>query len=95
MNNISSGRASIAGFDACGLFVRLLSNHSIRVAAAVLMLAGGASVTSSAYAQSSEDAASCVEKCKADEKACLNNGSSEELCDYDSKGCQKACKEGK
>jgi len=65
----------------------------ITMAAAVLILAGYLNIPSNAYAQSSQDTASCIEKCKADEKQCVNNGSSEELCEYDSKGCQKACSE--
>jgi hypothetical protein len=70
--------------------VRLFSDHPITVVTA-LILAG--SIPSNAYAQSSQDTASCIEKCKADEKQCIRNGSSEELCEYDSKGCQKACSE--
>jgi len=94
MIKVSSGRASDAEghFSAGGRFVRLLSDRRIRVAAAILLLAGGFNITSRAYAQ---DSASCVEKCKADEKQCLHDGSSEELCDYDSKACQKACSAGK
>jgi hypothetical protein len=76
-------------------FVCLFSDHPITVASAVLMLAGYFNIPNSAYAQSSQDTASCIEKCKSDEKACLHNGSSEELCDYDSKQCQKACGESK
>lgn len=71
-------------------FIRLLSGHPTPIAATVLMLAVGFNIPSKVYAQ---DAASCIDKCKSDEKACLHNGSSEELCDYDSKQCQKACKE--
>jgi hypothetical protein len=94
MIEVSSGRASDAEghFSAGRRFVRLLSDRRIRVAAAILLLAGGFNITSRAYAQ---DSASCVEKCKADEKQCLHNGSSEELCDYDSKACQKACNASK
>lgn len=93
MKELSPGRASAGGQDTGrGWLVRLLSNQHIRVAAAILVLASGAMATRSAYAQ---DASSCVEKCKAEEKQCLNNGSSEELCDYDFKGCQKACTESK
>ena len=90
MIEVSSWRACDAEghFSAGGRFVRLLSDHRIRVAAAILLLAGGLTITGRAYAQ---DTASCVEKCKADEKQCIHDGSSEELCDYDSKGCQKAC----
>ena len=94
MIEVSSGRASDAEGQFCagGRFVRLISDHRIRVAAAILLLAGGFNITGRAYAQ---DAASCVEKCKVDEKQCLHNGSSEELCDYDSKACQKACNASK
>ncbi len=94
MINVSSGRASTS-LDACGPFARLFSNHSVRIAAAALMLAGTFGAAGSAHAQATQDTASCIEKCKADEKACLNAGSSEELCDYDSKNCQKACSGGK
>jgi hypothetical protein len=90
MIKASSGRGSYAEspVGAQGWLVRLLPDRPIRIAAAILVLAGGITATRSAYAQ---DSASCVEKCKADEKQCLHNGSSEELCEYDSKGCQKAC----
>jgi len=71
-------------------FIRLLSDHPIPMAATVLMLAVCVNIPSKVYAQ---DAASCIDKCKSDEKVCIHNGSSEELCDYDSKQCQKACKE--
>jgi hypothetical protein len=93
MNHVSSGIASDAEgqVNARRQFVRLFSDHPIRMAAAALMLAGSFNIPSRAYAQATEDAPSCIEKCKADEKACLNSGASEELCDYDSKSCQKAC----
>ncbi|HTV33375.1 MAG TPA: hypothetical protein VME69_09805 [Methylocella sp.] len=71
-------------------FIDLLSDHPIIMAATILMLAACFNIPSKVYAQ---DAASCIDKCKSDEKVCLHNGSSEELCDYDSKQCQKACKE--
>jgi hypothetical protein len=76
-------------------FVRGLSDHQIKLAAAILMLAGF-NVTAGAYAQTSQESvASCVEKCSGDEKQCIQNGSSEELCDYDFKMCKKACSENK
>jgi hypothetical protein len=94
MIQINSGRASCAErpLNLRLRFVHLLSDHPITVAATVLMLALGFNFPSNAYAQ---DIASCIDKCKSDEKACLHNGSSEELCDYDSKQCQKACSGGK
>jgi hypothetical protein len=96
MIEVSPGRASHAGeqITARGWLVRLLSDRHIRVgvAAAILMLGGGITMTRSAYAQ---DTASCIDKCKAEQKQCLHNGSSEELCEYDSKQCQKACSQGK
>jgi hypothetical protein len=97
MVQINSGRASCAErpMNLRLRFVHLLSDHPITVAATVLMLAVGFNFPSKAYAQSSQDTASCIDKCKSDEKVCLHNGSSEELCDYDSKQCQKACSEGK
>jgi hypothetical protein len=94
MIEVSPGRASDARehVSARGWLVRLLSARHIKVAAAILILGGGFTTTRSAHA---EDATACIEKCKADEKQCLYNGSSEELCEYDSKGCQKACSESK
>lgn len=59
--------------------------------AALVLFMGGSALMGPAYAQ---DAASCIAKCKGDEKACLHAGSSEELCEYDSKECQKACAQG-
>lgn len=73
-----------------GGYVMSRVSSGIKVAAAVLMLAG-LSVTSRAYAQASQDVAACTEKCKADETKCLNDQGSEEMCDYDFKGCKKAC----
>ncbi len=47
MIEVSSGRASDAEgqFSAGGRFVRLISDHRIRVAAAILLLAGGFNIT--------------------------------------------------
>lgn len=59
--------------------------------AALALFMGGSALVSSAHAQ---DAASCVAKCKSDERKCIHDGSSEELCEYDSKECQKACAQG-
>jgi hypothetical protein len=98
MIKVSSRRASDAEGQVKARARRLLSAHIIGAAAAIFVLAGGVTITSSAHAQATQQAqspADCVEKCKADEKQCLYNGSSEELCDYDSKGCQKACNERK
>ena len=65
-----------------------ITERHVKVAVAALVLAGSFSFGRPAYA---EDTASCIAKCKAEEKQCVHNGSSEELCEYDSKGCQKAC----
>jgi len=96
MIQINSGRASYAesSMNSRLRFVHLFSDHPM-VTATVLMLAVGFNFPSKVYAQSSQDTASCIDKCKSDEKVCLHNGSSEELCDYDSKQCQTACSEGK
>lgn len=65
------------------------------IAAALLLFAGyGAMLSSapSAYAEETKlSPAECAAKCDADEKQCLDNQSSEELCDYDKKMCKKAC----
>ena len=98
MIKVSSRRASDAEDQVNARTRRLLSAHLIGAAAAIFVLAGGVTITRSAHAQATQQAqspADCVEKCKADQKQCLSNGSSEELCDYDSKGCQKACNESK
>ena len=92
MIQVNSGRASNAERP-MNSRLRLLSDHPITVAATVLMLAVCFNIPSKVYAQSSQDTASCIDKCKSDEKSCLHDGSSEELCDYDSKRCQKACSE--
>ena len=71
----------------------LLKNRQIRVIAAAFMFAGFAgnlSLTTAAFAQQ-QSPADCAAKCDADEKQCLDNQSSEELCDYDKKMCKKAC----
>jgi hypothetical protein len=91
MNQVIFGRASDADGQAAA---RQKVKGLLLGGAAILMLAGGFNVASSAFAQA-QDAASCVEKCKAEEPKCKDNGSSEELCDYDSKQCQKACRESK
>lgn len=91
----NSGRASNSerSINSRLRFVHLLSDDPIAVAVTVLLLAVCFNIPGKVYAQSSQDTASCVEKCKSDEKTCLNNGSSEELCDYDSKQCQRTCSE--
>jgi hypothetical protein len=93
MIQINSGRAGCTERPTNSRlrFVHLLSDYPITMAATILMLAVGFSIPSKVYAQASQDTASCIDKCKSDEKVCLHNGSSEELCDYDSKQCQKAC----
>ena len=92
MKEVSSGRASNAGeqLSTRRRFARQLAAHRVEVAAAFLLLAACFVATSYAYAQAPSPA-ECIAKCKADEKQCLHNGSSEELCEYDSKTCQKAC----
>jgi hypothetical protein len=92
MIQVSSGGAH----DASPRTIRPLLVRQIRTAAAILMLAGlmftgGLKVTPSAFAQAQQTQAECIAKCDADEKQCLNNQSSEELCDYDKKMCKKAC----
>lgn len=96
MNQVSSGRASDAEgeLNAHHGVRRLLSDRHLRAAAALLMLAGGFQIASSAIARA-EDAATCIQNCKAEEPKCKDAGSSEELCEYDSKQCQKACGESK
>jgi hypothetical protein len=72
-----------------------LSDRRMKLVAAALMFAGFAgnvNLTTSAFAQGGQQSvAECSAKCDADEKQCLDNQSSEELCDYDKKMCKKAC----
>jgi hypothetical protein len=97
MIDINSGQAARAERprNSRSRFVHRLSEHPITVIATVLMLVVGFGIPNKVYAQASQDTASCIDKCKSDEKGCLHNGSSEELCEYDSKQCQKTCSEGK
>jgi hypothetical protein len=97
MNLVGAWKASDAEGRSNPLrrYARLFSISRTVVAAAILISAIGLNITSRAYAQTTQSPADCVAKCKADEKQCLNNGSSEELCDYDSKACQRACTESK
>lgn len=80
-----------------GRLVELLSGHHVRATVAVLTLFGCLSLSDGAYAQTSSStqaAASpeaCLAKCKADDEQCYQNGSSEEMCAYDSKACKAAC----
>jgi hypothetical protein len=64
------------------------------MAAAAILALAGFNLTTRAYAQE-QDVASCEDKCSKDEKQCIYNQSSEELCDYDYKMCKKACNEKK
>ena len=66
MIEVSSGRASDAEghFSAGGRFVRLLSDRRIRVAAAILLLAGGFNITSRAYAQTPQAALKSARRTK-------------------------------
>jgi hypothetical protein len=91
MNQVSSGKASNADGQ---VNARQKVGRLLLAGAAILMLAGGFHVTSSTFAQA-EDTASCVTNCKAEVPKCKDSGSSEELCDYDSKQCEKACSEKK
>lgn len=64
------------------------------MAAPAVFAVTGFNVTTRAYAQE-QDTASCEDKCSKDQKQCIYNESSEELCDYDYKMCKKACSEKK
>jgi hypothetical protein len=94
MNEVSSGRASDAAARVSARRTHARWDRQIKVGAAILMLASGFHIASTAFARA-EDTASCIEKCKAEEPKCKDAGSSEELCEYDSKQCQKACGEAK
>ncbi|MCI0465603.1 MAG: hypothetical protein L0Y57_01125 [Beijerinckiaceae bacterium] len=72
---------------------QLLSVPHIKAAGAVLMFAGCLSLANSAQAQApaEEPAMSCSDKCTYEQKKCLAQLSTEELCEYDYKQCEKAC----
>jgi hypothetical protein len=97
MNQVSSGIASNANeqVNAPQKIRRLHLDRYIGVGAAILILAGGFTLTSSAFAQATQDTATCAANCKAEVPKCKDAGSSEELCDYDSKQCEKACSQSK
>lgn len=61
----------------------------------IFAVAGCLSFAAIDRARAQESSVSCEEKCSTDEKQCIYNGSSEELCDYDYKMCKKACAEKK
>jgi hypothetical protein len=66
-----------------------------KAAALLLSVAGCLYFASMDRARAQESSVSCEEKCSIDQKQCIYNGSSEELCDYDYKMCKKACSEKK
>lgn len=66
-----------------------------KAAAFLITVAGCLSFASMNRAHAQESSVSCEEKCSVEQKQCLYNGSSEELCDYDYKMCTKACSEKK
>jgi hypothetical protein len=74
--------------------VRLVSNLPAWAAIAILAFVGCLNFASTDRARAQESM-SCKDKCRHEQKVCLYNGSSEELCDYDYKQCVKACDEQK
>lgn len=64
-----------------------------KAAALLLAVAGCLYFASMDRTRAQESSVSCEEKCSIDQKQCIYNGSSEELCDYDYKMCKKACSE--
>jgi flagellar basal body-associated protein FliL len=66
------------------------------VVIAILAVVGYLNFASADRARAQEaETMSCKEKCTHQEKVCLYNGGSEEMCDYDYKVCKKACDEQK
>jgi hypothetical protein len=94
MIQVNSGQASGERHGSSRWQFGLHIDCRLITVAAILTLASF-NVTTRAYAQSEEDVASCVDKCSKDQKQCIYNQSSEELCDYDYKMCKKACNEKK
>ncbi|MCI0734830.1 MAG: hypothetical protein L0Y50_00895 [Beijerinckiaceae bacterium] len=86
--NIATSRGS-----AFRRFAHLLSAPQIRAAGAILLFAGCLNLANSAQAQTptEEPAMSCSDKCTHEQKKCLAALSTEELCEYDYKQCEKVC----
>lgn len=93
MNNLSSGGALHAGPRTIWPVLSRQIAMAAMLTFAGSLFAGGLSVTTSVVAKAQESSAECMKKCKADERNCLDAQSSEELCDYDRKMCEKACEE--
>jgi len=76
-------------------FVGLFSSRQVRSTVAILALFGCVTLSDSAYAQTSSQAAAspeaCLAKCTADQAQCIESQSSEELCAYDLKACKMDC----
>jgi len=63
--------------------------------AAVLIFAVAGCLNFASMNRARAQEVSCEEKCSIEQKQCIYNQSSEELCDYDYKMCKKACSEKK
>jgi hypothetical protein len=74
--------------------VRLVLARAAWVTIASLAFVGCLNFASTDRARAQESM-SCKDKCRHEQKVCVYNGSSEELCDYDYKQCVKACDEQK
>lgn len=74
-------------------FDGLFSDHPVMMTVAFLMLASCLNITTSAQAQTPPDAqsATCHENCAKEQAKCPELQTSEEMCDYDFKQCEKAC----
>ncbi len=66
-----------------------------KAAALMFAVAGCLNFAAVDRARAQESSPSCEEKCSIEQKQCIYNQSSEELCDYDYKMCKKACAEKK
>ena len=72
--------------------VRLILDRPTWVAITLLAFVGCLNCASVDRASAQEtQSVSCEEKCSIEQKQCIQNQSSPELCDYDYKQCEKAC----
>ena len=64
-------------------------------AAALLLAVAGCLYFAGMNRTHAQESVSCEDKCSIEQKQCIHNQSSEELCDYDYKMCKKSCSETK
>jgi hypothetical protein len=72
--------------------VRLVLNRAAWAAIAILAFVGCLNFASTDHARAQETR-SCTDQCYHEEKVCVYNGGSDDMCKYDRKECLKKCSE--